>query len=507
MLRRAGRFAGKVTFVLSKAVIKTGWKAGQITARTGMTTGKFVARKGLNTGKHIINKANPINKRINKSDIADHGVESLRLANTAYKTGKQTIKTTKTTIKTTEKSIKLAGETAKNTKRTVVTTYRVVKATVIFIKDFTIALVTVATSPALWIVVAASVIIAVLISAAATLLGGASEYEEQIRQAINDPIGLVDNIPEDIQNALEYFRIACENKKTEYCDMINNLYYDIDNLPESDLVYEVRNSPPTTYDTSIATSSRKVTLCNAWDVTLSAPEALSIVYVLLERAENEANGTELELYPVEYSQLAFDELLDICCIHTDTVFSGQECPQRNCSLHYDEQPNPAYTTAYNAYIQEVDRYNDFLENVSPWSAEYRSRLEAQAAEPNHMAREAMQSWVDDAKEMLQQAFNNWEYVFGWTGWEVNEYMDINCQAWLGEFVEDAQTTMNNTPQTIQTPYYTCDHLHELHSIGLNLFNADETMNLYSFTEAERQWVANLTQTYSAYFQYLEQGGG
>lgn len=506
MLRRAGRFAGKVTFVLSKAVIKTGWKAGQITARTGMTTGKFVARKGLNTGKHIINKANPINKRINKSDIADHGVESLRLANTAYKTGKQTIKTTKTTIKTTEKSIKLAGETAKNTKRTVVTTYRVVKATVIFIKDFTIALVTVATSPALWIVVAASVIIAVLISAAATLLGGASEYEEQVRQATNDPVALAEDMPEDIQDALGYFQTACDNQRNEYCGKINGLYYNINDLKNSDLVYMRRNNPPAEFQKSYATDGKKTQLCEAWDVKIIAPEALAIVYVLLERAENEANGTEMDLYPIEYTQEAFDDLLDMCCETTEDVYERQECLTLDCSEEYEETPNPAYTIASTEYNTAVNRYNDFLFNVAPYSEEYRSRLEAYYA-ANNNARSAMADWVTGAYAMLVQAFQNWESVFGVTGWEINEYMDINCMAWLGDFVESAYATLQSTPETIRTPRPVCEHLHDLHSLGLNFFNAEETMARYSFTDAELQWAENLTQTYSAYFQYLEEEGG
>ena len=104
MLRNAGRFAGKVTFKLSKMVVKAGWKTGKTVARTGIYAGKLTARKGLRTGKQAvksaINKANPIAKPVNKNDVADHGVESLRMANTAYKTGKRTIKTAKTTIQT-----------------------------------------------------------------------------------------------------------------------------------------------------------------------------------------------------------------------------------------------------------------------------------------------------------------------------------------------------------------------------------------------------------------------
>lgn len=485
-------------------------KVGRSAGKLALKAGKKAGRTGWRLGKRAFNKANPINKRVNNGSTSDHGVESLRLANSVYKTGKKTIQTTKQTVQTTKKTIKLAESTAKTTyqttKKTAVTTYRVTKAIAVFVKDTVIALVTLASFPLFWIIAAIILVIVLIISAIGTLMGGAAAIEEQNREAATDPVAL-DNVPEDIQDALEFFRIACENQKTEYCDMINGFYYDINNLRESDLVYEVRNNPATIFDKSLATPGRKATLCNAWNIVLNEPEALAIVYVLLERAENEANGTTLDIYEIEYTQEAFDDLLDVCCVHTDTTFSGQECPDRNCSLHHDEQPNPAYTEAYNAYVREVNRYNDFLANVSPWSAEYRSRLETQSAESNSMAREAMQSWVDAAKAMLQQAFNNWESVFGRTGWEVNQYMDINCQAWLGGFVEAAQTTMDETPQTIRTPYYTCDHQHDLHSVGLNFFNADETMTLYSFSAEERQWAENLTQTYTAYFAYLEAEGG
>lgn len=480
---------GKVTVKVAKKAIKSGWKVG----------------------KRAFNQVNPINKSVNRNATSDHGVESLRMANSIYKTGKKAIKTTKTTVKTTNKSIKLAESTAKRSYRTVkqtaIITYKVVKTTASVVKKAVIALATLASFPLFWIILAILVVVVLMINAVAVLLGGAASVQEQEREAATDPVALDENIPEDIQDALEYFRIATENQKTEYTDMINGYAYDTDNLRESDLVYEVRNNPPATYEKSLATPGRKSTLCNAWRVGLNEPEALAIVYVLLERAENEANGTELELYPIEYTQEAFDGLLDMCCVYTDTVFPGQECPDRNCSLHHEAQPNPAYATALNAYNREVNAYNSFFDGVAPKSAEYRRRLEAQNNAPNPAAQSAMQEWVDQAKNELTTAFRSWEAGYEYTGWEINAYMDINCLAWLGASVEAAQRTLESTPQTTQTDYYTCDHVHDLHSVGLNIFNADETMNRYSFSEAERQWAENLTQTYTAYFAYLEAEGG
>ncbi len=480
-------------------------------SRTGHFTFR-VARKGLKKswviGKKTLNRVNPINRNVNYEDVSDHGIESLRLANSVYKTGKTTIQTTKTTIQTTKKSIKLAEDTGKTTYRTVKKTadmsYKVAKVIVVLTKNIVIGLATLATFPAFWIVVAVLVVLIVLILSIATLLGGAATIDEQNRSAANDPVALNENIPDDILDALEFFRIACENQKNEYTGTINGYYYDILDLRESDLVYMERNDPPVTFEKSLATNVRKEQLSAAWNVSLSEPEALAIVYVLLEHAENEANGTELQLYPIEYTQESFDVLLDACSVFVENIYAGQECPSKNCSVHYEEKPNPAFTTASNEYNTAVNRYNDFYFNVSPWSAEYRNRLEAYNA-ANNNARESMLGWVNEAYSCLEQAFRNWEYVYGYTGWNIDEYMDINCMAWLGGFVEDAQATMDNTPETISTPVYTCDHAHDLHSVGLNIYNANDTMTILGFSDEEKEWAENLNQTYAAYFASKEGG--
>lgn len=268
-----------------------------------------------------------------------------------------------------------------------------------------------------------------------------------------------------------------------------------------------RNNPPAEFQKSYATDGKKTQLCEAWDVRIIAPEALAIVYVLLERAENEANGTEMDLYPIEYTQEAFDDLLDMCCEITEDVYERQECLTLDCSEEYDETPNPQYSIAYDAYIREVNAYNSFDANVSPYSVALRHRIEEYNSTDNGAARAALQQAVNAARDALTTAFRNWEADYGYTGWAIDEYMDINCMAWLGDFVESAYATLQSTPETIRTPRPVCEHLHDLHSLGLNLFNAEETMARYSFTDAELQWAENLTQTYSAYFQYLEEEGG
>ena len=63
-------------------------------------------------GKRVLHdttaKINPLDKKIDQNDTADHGVESMRLAYRAGKQGTRTIKTVDRTVKTTAKTIKAA---------------------------------------------------------------------------------------------------------------------------------------------------------------------------------------------------------------------------------------------------------------------------------------------------------------------------------------------------------------------------------------------------------------
>ena len=98
----------------------------------------------------------------------------------------------------------------------------------------------------------------------------------------------------------------------------------------------------------------------------------------------------------------------------------------------------------------------------------------------------MQGALDNAWAMLVQAFRNWESVFGYTGWTINEDIGINGSAWLHQFVDGAQATLDSTEPTITTTYWTCDHLHTLHSIGLFNYDKDTVMTVLGFTDADKE---------------------
>ena len=95
--------------------------------------------------------------------------------------------------------------------------------------------------------------------------------------------------------------------------------------------------------------------------------------------------------------------------------------------------------------------------------------------------------MDNAWAMLVQAFRNWESVFGYTGWTIDEYIGINGSAWLQQFTDTAWRTLQNTDEYITTTYYTCDHLHTLHSIGLYTYDKETVMTALGFTDADKEW--------------------
>ena len=87
---------------------------------------------------------------------------------------------------------------------------------------------------------------------------------------------------------------------------------------------------------------------------------------------------------------------------------------------------------------------------------------------------------------------------------IDGQLGASMQARLNREVAAAETARNNTPETIRTPYYTCDHLHTLHSFGLNFYTAEQVMQTLNFTEEEKQWVSMTAMNIE---QYLVQEGG
>ena len=43
------------------------------------------------------------------------------------------------------------------------------------------------------------------------------------------------------------------------------------------------------------------------------------------------------------------------------------------------------------------------------------------------------------------------------------------------------------PQTITKTTVTCDHLHNLHSVGLNILSKDDVMAAWNFSDVDKEW--------------------
>ncbi len=434
------------------------------------------------TAKDALRRANPLDKKINKGDTADHGMESLRLA---YRTGKKTVQTARSTaktVKTTAKAVRKAPRvivnTARRTAKAVTTT---VKVTVNILTHVVAALI----NPVTWILLFFGMVIFVILSIVVMIMGGASSQEATQAISYTQQVGIDDT---DLDDAREYYRLACERNKGNFGSDIDGLYYSASDLKHSDLVYMERSvvGAVTQYTRGFPTNQYKSTLKSAWTISVPEEEAIAIAYVYLQMQENAAHGTDQQIYQITYTQDIFNQIVDAAVQWSDTTYRNQTCAENNCSEHHDSHPNPAYAAAQADYTNCVTRQNDFNAMVVPKATAYRDLLATYNNTPA-AGQSAMQGALDNAWAELVQAFGNWEFVFGWTGWAINEDIGINGSAWLQQFTDAAWTTLQNTDEYITTSYWTCDHLHTLHSFGLFAYDREAVMTQLGFTDADKEW--------------------
>ena len=443
---------------------------------------KFTVGTAKRSAKNMLRKANPLEKNINKNDTADHGVESLRLA---YRTGKKTISTAKTTVRTAKSAAKTVRKAPRvivnSAKKTVKAVRTTVKVTAAILTHVVAALI----NPVTWIILFFGVVIYVILSIVVVIMGAASSQDATQAISYTQQVGIDDT---DLDEAREFYRLACERNKNNFSGLINGLYYDYSDLKHSDLVYMERDvlGAVTSYTRGFPIPTWKNSLIAAWMISVPEEQAIAIAYVYLEMQENNAHGTQQQIYQITYTQDVFNEIVDAAVQWSDTTHANQQCAQNNCSEHHDTQPNPAYATAQQALTDAIARRNDFNAMVVPKATAYRNLYITYINTPA-AGRAAMQDALDGAWAQLCEAFGNWELVFGYTGWTINEDIGINGSAWLQQFVDGAQATLDATEPTITTTYWTCDHLHTLHSIGLFNYDKDTVMTVLGFTDADKEW--------------------
>ena len=421
-------------------------------------------------------------RKINLHDTSDTGAESVRLGANAAKKGRRAVRTARDTAK---KSVHAA------------------KVTVNVLHGLIVHTVAILISPVTWVILAIGLVLYLLMTLLIILTGVAAQDNNAQHQAYATPVALSEDIPEEITEAKGLFETAVNAKKREYTDKIDALAFNTSDMPHNDTVYLRRNEPPAEFQTSLATPARKTQLKNAWRLAVSEAEGIAIAYVYLERQENEAHGSQGVLYPVSYTQDVFDMIVSDMVTVTETQYRNQECPDANCSVHYHVADNPAYATAQQNYTNAVTRRDDWNIMVVPRCNDYIAALTTYYNTPAAGQPFAWQQ-VESTYALFEQAVNNWSSVFGVWSLTIDEYLGANMLTRLNGEVNDAETTLNNTPETTRTPYYTCDHLHTLHSFGLNFYTAEQVMQTLNFTEEEKQWVSMTAMNIE---QYLVTEGG
>ena len=423
-------------------------------------------------------------RKINLHDTTDTGAESVRLGADAAKKGKRVVRAAKDTA---------------------VKTARVAKTTVNVLHSLVVHTVAVLISPVTWVILAIGLVVYLIIVLLVILTGVAAQDNNARQQAYATPVALGDDIPEEIQQAKAMFDAAADAEKRPYIEQIDALRFSTADMPHNDTVYLVRNEPPATFETSLATNARKTQLKNAWQLDVSVAEGISIVYVYLERQENEAHGSQGVLYPISYTQDVFDLIVADMVTVTETTYTRQACPSEDCSVHYHEEQNPDYAAAQQAFTDAVTRRDDWNIMVVPRCNDYAATLTTYYNTPAAGQSYAWQQ-VESTYALFEQAVNNWSFVFGIWDLTIDESLGANMQAQLNGEVTSAETARNNTPETIRIPYYTCDHLHTLHSFGLNFYTAEQVMQTLNFTEEEKQWVALTAMNIQQYLITDPEGG-
>lgn len=434
--------------------------------------------KVLNLAKNTLSKGNPLSKPMNSNEVSDTGTESLKMAYGTIQKGKNAIKTTSRTIKSTTRTVKSTGKISKDvtvaTSRTVVFVVRRAVATIKLVVTVVSNIIAAVTNPIVLICVAIVLVLFMIVALVVLLLSGGAAATATNNQAYN-AVGLVD-IPGQYQNGLAFYDNAVSDRRADFNAIIDDLYYDYNNLTISDLSFMRRrlsNSSTITYDRSFTPDTRKGGMKASWQFTLAPSEIIAIAYVYMEKEANETNGTDHAIYEVTFTQNVFDEIIEKCIYFSDTVYPRQACPDKNCTKHIEVTDNPDYAVALKANNAAADAFNDW--------AEVTNLLYDNAQIEDSIGRDKHWQYV------VTPPLNEWIVTYNRYPTIENygeDFLDI-----LGEEYEEANRILNDTPKTIETVTYICNFEHDLHSIGLTFYSKDQVMSALGFSESEKQWVS------------------
>lgn len=434
--------------------------------------------------REIERKVNPLEQKVDTHKTADSGTESLKLANQAVKTADKTVKTTKSAVKTTKNAVKKAPQTIKKTakttkevakatakaaKATAKATAKVVQVTVKVAAKVITEVVAALSNPYVLLAVAIVVVVVLIIYGLVILLGSGDTNQKAMTQAIG-----LGNVEEQYDYGKDFYNTALENRKNELSDIMNSLDYDKDDREKSDLLYYKRFDPTQIiYEKDFPTDTRKQNIMNTWEHQFDDSEIvdfIAIAYVYLEKQKNDEYNTHLNIYEVEFTQEIFDELIEKCIKFVDTVNQNQEYPNVDCTRDKD---------AYADWQKSDDLLNKCIDGYNEWVLEIQPYIDENGYD---------EEWVE------WRVHGNWYSIYGevfpeepmcYNSDEAEEY-----RKYCGDIHNEIEIKTKELKEIYEASTACC-HEHELHSLGVSFFDAEQLMDALGFEETEKQW-AELT---------------
>jgi len=389
--------------------------------------------------KKVGQKADPLNKPVNKNDVADTGAESLRLANNTVKKTKKTIKTTK--------------NTAYTVKRTAKTTVKAAQYTFKFVYEVAAQAVAIVINP-IFLFIAAVVIMIVMIAGLLVLIiGGHSSNEQAMTTA--DGLGeSTKKVAEQYKNAEDFYDQAVSERKQGFERIINDMYYNASDIEHSHLVYFERVKPNhAVLPKCFAKDENKTKIKDRWDYQIEKEDLIAIAYVWLEQKANEDKQTYLKIYDVEFKQDMFIDLVQQTVPISYIIHDNQECPDHNCTrdpelLRKWQESQEKANQTYASFNPYWDAYNGYI-SVDEWWNRF--------------------GWLMDG---------NYPY-FDNDGNDYRDYIASKC----GQYKSEADHFKWEYENSV-----VCTHQHRLHNVGIAFWTKDELMDALGFDDTYKYWV-------------------
>lgn len=417
--------------------------------------------------KEIEKKINPLEQKVDTHNTSDTGIESIKLVNQSVKTTKSTVKTTRNTIKATKSTVKTTAKITKNAaKVTVKTTVKVVTTTAKIVAKVATEIVAALSNPYVLIIALVVLLITLIVYGFVTLIGGGDTSQNSLTQAV----GLC-NVEEQYENGKEFYNTALINRQSEILDLVNGLYYDINNLRESDLLYYKRFEPTQIiYEKDYPSDTRKENIAETLEHQFDESQVvdfIAIAYVYLEKKENEEKNTYMNIYEVEFTQEVFDELIEICIPFSDKVNQNQECPSVDCTR--DKEAYKEWQKSDKLLDKCIDGYNEWVSEIQPYIDE--NGYDEEWAE-----------W---------RVYGNWYSVYGEIFPEEPTCDSSDTAEEYRKYCGDVYNELVQQTDELLAIYQNstaCDHEHVLHSIGISFYDSKKLMEALDFNASEKQWV-------------------